>query len=193
MSKKIESTTGVMLAGGKSIRMGRDKAFLQVGEGTLAENCLSILRACFACNIIIANRPAAFEVFQLPVIPDDLSDRGPLGGIYTALRHVNTPRIFVVACDMPVLDANLIRHMASALDDFDAVAAKIDGRFEPLHAGYQRRIISTVESRIQMADYSVHRLLEKLRVKTFSASDLDCYPAWRKTFLNVNTPLDLER
>jgi molybdopterin-guanine dinucleotide biosynthesis protein A len=191
--KQIDSVTGVVLAGGKSLRMGTDKAFVRVGQQTLAEKCVSTLQSCFPKNILVANRPESFVGLKVPTFSDDIPGIGPLGGIYTALRHVETPAIFVVACDMPFLNADLIRQMASVLGEFDAVAAKIDGKFEPLHAVYHRRILPAIEERIKAGDYPVYRLLENLRVRIFSEKELSRYPDWRKTFLNVNTPEELEK
>jgi molybdopterin-guanine dinucleotide biosynthesis protein A len=191
--KRIESVTGVVLAGGKSLRMGTNKALVRVGQQTLVEKCVSTLQTCFPKTILVANRPESFTGLTLPTFPDVIPDLGPLGGIRTALRHVETPAIFVVACDMPFLNVDLIREMASVSGEFDAVAAKIDGKFEPLHAVYHRRILPAIEDRIKAGDYSVYRLLETLRVRTFSESELNRDPDWRKTFLNVNTPEELEK
>jgi molybdopterin-guanine dinucleotide biosynthesis protein A len=189
----IENITGVVLAGGKSSRMGTDKALARMGQETLVERCVATMAQCFRQNILIANRAEPFAHLKLPVYGDEVPDLGPLGGIHTGLRHAETPAVFVVACDMPFLDADLIREMALALGDFDAVAARIEGKFEPLHAGYQRRILPTIESRIQSGDYSVNRLLGLLRVRAFTEAELDRHANWRRTFLNVNTPEELER
>lgn len=189
----IESVTGVVLAGGKSTRMGTDKALMRVGEQTLLERCVTTLQRCFARNLLIANRPEAFSYLQFPVFRDDVPNLGPLGGICTALRRVQTPAIFVVACDMPFLNADLIRAMASALGELDAVAAEIGGRFEPLHAAYQRRILPLVEARIAAGDCSVYRLLEVLRVRSFTEANMARFPDWQRSLLNLNTPEDLER
>jgi molybdopterin-guanine dinucleotide biosynthesis protein A len=189
----IEPVAGVLLAGGQSARMGTDKAFLRIGDRTLIETCVAALRRCFVRNLIIANRPDAFVHLGLPVWQDDLPGLGPLGGILTGLRHAEAPSIFVVACDMPFLDPGLIRLMAGAMGGFDAVAAKVKGRFEPLHALYHRRILPAVEARIASKDYSVFRLLESLRVRSFTEAELESVPGWQRSLLNVNTPEELER
>lgn len=189
----IASVTGVVLAGGKSSRMGTDKAFVRVAERTLIERTTAVVRCCFVQNVIIANHPEMFSSLGLPVFKDDVPDLGPLGGIATALRRVETEAIFVVACDMPFLNPELIREMAKALGDFDAVAARIDGRFEPLHAVYRRRSLPGIESRIATRDYSVVRLLESLRVRVFEEKELSGFAEWRRTFLNVNTPQELRK
>ncbi len=117
-----------------------------------------------------------------------MPDLGPLGGILTALRHAATPAIFVVACDMPFLDTGLIREMVSALGEFDAVAARIDDRFEPLHAVYHRRILPAIEARVSAGNLSVYAMLETLRTRVFLPAELAAHRGWRDAFVNVNTP-----
>ncbi len=154
--------TGVVLAGGQSSRMGRDKATLEFGGQPLVERCVAVLRQCFPEVIVVRH--------------DDVPGLGPIGGLLTALRRA--PEIFVVACDMPFLEAGLIRAMAAQLAGYDAVA--IPG--EPLHAAYSARILPVVEAQIAAGDYSLNRLLSKLRVKPFEAAPI----------VNVNTPAEWE-
>jgi molybdopterin-guanine dinucleotide biosynthesis protein A len=156
------TVTGVVLAGGKSSRMGFEKAKLEFDGQTLPERAAAVLRECFAQVLVIRQ--------------DDLPGLGPIGGLLTALRR--SPEIFVVACDMPFLDAGLIRAMAAQLPGWDAVA--IPG--EPLHAAYSARILPVVEAQIGVGDYSMKSLLSKLRVKTVEAAPI----------VNVNTPEELE-
>jgi molybdopterin-guanine dinucleotide biosynthesis protein A len=172
LSKLIESVTGVVLAGGKSTRMGRNKATLEWNGQTLQERSASVLRECFTQVLLVAE--------------DDVPGIGPLGGIVTALRRA--PAIFVVACDMPFLNATLIRDMAGRLPGHDAVA--IPG--EPLHAGYGQSALPAMEQAIAAGEYSVHKLLGRLRVKYLSDSELIGYPDWRKSLTNINTPQDWE-
>jgi molybdopterin-guanine dinucleotide biosynthesis protein A len=158
------TVTGVVLAGGKSSRMGRDKATLEFDGETLQERAVAVLRECFAEVVVIRQ--------------DDVPGLGPIGGLLTALRHLRTEALFLVACDMPFLDAGLIRRMAGELAGYDAVA--IPG--EPLHAAYSARILPVVEQQIAAGDYAMHRLLSKLRVKVVEA----------RPIVNINTPQELE-
>ena len=180
----------MVLAGGASTRMGADKAFLRLGEWTLVERCVATLRQCFARNLVIANQPDRFASLGLPVFPDEQPCLGPMGGLHAALRHAGTPALFVVACDMPFLNAELIREMAQSLGDFDAVVPEIGGRFEPLHAVYHRRILPVVEARIAAGDYALQALLRQLRLKTLSEETRRRYA---RALVNVNTPEELEQ
>ena len=154
--------TGVVLAGGKSSRMGRDKAALKLDGQPLVERCVNVLQQCFPKVIVVRQ--------------DDVPGLGPMGGLLTALRRA--PKIFVVACDMPFLNAALICEMASQLPGYDAVAIPR----EPLHAAYSARILPVIEAQIAAGDYSVQSLLSKVRVKFEHA----------KPIVNVNTPQEWE-
>ena len=159
--------TGVVLVGGRSTRMGRDKATLELAGTTMQDRSVAVLRQCFAQVIVIAH--------------DVVPGLGPLGGLLTALRQVETPAVFLVACDMPFLEAELIRQMAGELPGYDAVAYPD----EPLHAAYATCILPVVEQQIAAQDYAMHRLLAKLRVKFITTQRP---PA----LTNVNTPHEWE-
>jgi molybdopterin-guanine dinucleotide biosynthesis protein A len=192
-AQRLETVTGVVLAGGQSTRMGTDKALLRLREQTLVELCLATLQECFGRNLVLTNHLETFAHLGVEIYADDVPGLGPLGGIVTALRRASTETVFIVACDMPFLNADLIRDMAAALAEFDAVAAKPGGKFEPLHAVYHRRVLPVIEARVAAGDYSVHRLLESLRVKSLCEPELSRYPDWRTIFLNVNTPEQFQR
>jgi len=160
--------TGVVLVGGRSTRMGRDKATLELAGVTLQDRSAAVLRECFEKVSVIAH--------------DDVPGLGPIGGLLTALRHIKTEALFLVACDMPFLEAGLIQQMAGELPGYDAVAFPD----EPLHAAYATRILPVVEQQIATQDYAMHRLLAKLRVKEFLTTQRP------RSLTNVNTPQEWE-
>ncbi|MCG3146846.1 MAG: Molybdenum cofactor guanylyltransferase [Verrucomicrobiae bacterium] len=159
----MKSVTGVVLAGGRSSRMGADKFPL------FRDHTLAVLRQCFPTTVVVGRD-----------LPDDLPGLGPLGGIVTALRR--WPAIFVVACDMPFLDAGFIREMAAKLPGYDAVA--VAG--EPLHAAYAQSALPAAECQLATGDCSARRWLEKLRTHYVTE-----FP--ERVFFNVNTPDDLAK
>ena len=158
--------TGIVLAGGRSRRMGRDKTALELAGQTLPDRAAAVLRECFAEVLIIRH--------------DDRPGLGPIGGLQTALRRVQTDALFVVAGDMPWLEAGLIRQMAGELPGFDAVAFPD----EPLHAAYATTIRPVVDQQIAAGEYALRRLLTKLRVRPFTT------PQRPAALTNVNTPAD---
>ncbi len=153
--------TGVMLAGGASSRMGTDKAAL------IGPRVEAVLRQCFPQTLVVRE--------------DDTPGLGPIGGLATALRRVETDAIFLVACDMPLLDPVVIRELTELLTGYDAVVPQAGEYFEPLHAVYHRRCLSIVEEQIRAGDLSLQRLIPRLNARLVSRPD------WGRTLCNVNT------
>jgi molybdenum cofactor guanylyltransferase len=141
----ITDVTGVLLAGGKSRRMGEDKRFILVGQETLFDRSLTVLRELFeAVCVVIAQDSPPLQA-DVPVVRDLIPDCGSLGGLYTGLRLAKTQHIFVVACDMPFLTPHVIRHMVQLKDSADIVISRWATRLQPTHAVYGRKCLPVIE------------------------------------------------
>lgn len=190
----ISDVTGVLLAGGKSRRMGADKRFLTVGEQTLLERSCNILSRMFirVC-IVIAQDSQPLET-PVPVLRDLIPSCGSLGGMYTGLHQAATPYIFLSACDMPFIHADLIRYMVDVKDEVDIVLGYWNGRPQPTHAVYSRNCLSVVEALVRSGDLKLQRLLTTpaLRVRLITEDEIRKIDPEGRSFLNVNTPSDLE-
>jgi molybdopterin-guanine dinucleotide biosynthesis protein A len=186
--------TGVILAGGKSRRMGEDKRYLVVGEQTLLERGLGVIRSIFQeVLIVIAQDSPPLDV-DAKVVRDLLPDCGSLGGLYTGLMQATTPWIFVVACDMPFLDQAVVDQFTSRRATADIVMAKLDARLHPMHALYGKRCLPALEQMIQARQFKIQEIVSQssLRVQYVTEAELlTIDPSWR-SFQNVNTPSDLE-
>jgi molybdopterin-guanine dinucleotide biosynthesis protein A len=191
----IHDVTGVLLAGGKSRRMGADKRFLAVGEGTLLERSCTVLSEIFErVSIVIAQDSQALEA-RFPVLRDLVPDCGSLGGLYTGLQHALTTHIFLAACDMPFIHAGLVQHMVDKKNDVDVVLAYWNGRAQPTHAVYSRNCLPIVEQLIQSRNLKIQSLLTNhtLRVRLVTEEEIRTIDVEGRSFLNVNTPSDLDR
>ena len=186
--------TGVLLAGGKSRRMGEDKRYLVVGEQTLLERGLAVLRSIFQeVLVVIAQDSPPLDV-DARVVRDLVPDCGSLGGLYTGLTQATTPYIFVVACDMPFLDQAVIAQFTSRRATADIVMAKLAARLHPMHALYGKGCLTAMEQMILARQLKVQEMVShaSLRVRYVTEADLlTIDPSWR-SFHNVNTPADLE-
>jgi molybdopterin-guanine dinucleotide biosynthesis protein A len=186
--------TGVLLAGGKSRRMGEDKRYLVVGEQTLLERGLGVLRSMFhEVLVVIAQDSAPLDV-DARVVRDLVPDCGSLGGIYTGLTQATTPYIFAVACDMPFLNQTVITQFTNQRDTADIVMARLATRLHPMHALYGKGCLSAMEQMIVARQLKIQALVShaSLRVQYVTEADLlSIDPSWR-SFHNVNTPEDLE-
>jgi len=186
--------TGVLLAGGKSRRMGEDKRYLVVGEQTLLERGLGVLRSMFHEVLVVIAQDSAPLDIDARVVRDLVPDCGSLGGIYTALTQATTPYIFAVACDMPFLNQAVITQFTNRRDTADIVMARLATRLHPMHALYGKGCLPAMEQMIVARQLKIQALVShaSLRVRYVTEADLlSIDPSWR-SFHNVNTPEDLE-
>jgi molybdenum cofactor guanylyltransferase len=186
--------TGVLLAGGKSRRMGEDKRYLVVGEQTLLERGLGVLRSMFHEVLVVIAQDSAPLDIDARVVRYLVPDCGSLGGIYTGLTHATSPYIFVVACDMPFLNQAVITQFTNRRDTADIVMARLATRLHPMHALYGKGCLPAMEQMIVVRQLKIQELVShtSLRVQYVTEADLlSIDPSWR-SFHNVNTPEDLE-
>ncbi len=186
--------TGILLAGGKSRRMGEDKRYLVVGEQTLLERGLSVLRSAFQEVLVVIAQDSPSLGVDARVVRDLVPDCGSLGGLYTGLIQATTSYIFVVACDMPFLNQAVIAQFTSRRVAVDIVMAKLAGQLHPMHALYGKRCVPVVEQMIQARRLKIQEMVSQppLQVQYVTEDDLFTLdPSWR-SFLNVNTVAELE-
>jgi molybdopterin-guanine dinucleotide biosynthesis protein A len=186
--------TGVLLAGGKSRRMGEDKRHLVVGEQTLLERGLRVLQSIFREVLVVIAQDSPPLGVDARVVRDLVPDCGSLGGLYTGLTHATTPYIFVVACDMPFLNQPVIAQFTSRTAIADIVIAKLDGRLHPMHALYSKRCVPALEKMIRARQLKIQEIVSELslRVRYVTEADLLTIDPSGRSFYNVNTMADLE-
>ncbi len=186
--------TGVLLAGGKSRRMGEDKRHLVVGAQTLLERGLAVLQASFREILVVIAQNSPPLIIDARVVRDLVPDCGSLGGLYTGLTQATTPYIFVVACDMPFLNQTVIAQFTSQRATADIVMAKLDARLHPMHALYSKRCVPALEAMIQARQLKIQEIVSQssLRVRYVTEGDLLTIDPSGRSFYNVNTVEDLE-
>lgn len=190
----ITDVTGVLLAGGKSRRMGEDKRFLCIGERTLLERSYAALRKIFDQVYVVVAQDSPDLKLSVPVVRDLIPDCGSLGGLYTGLRQATTPHIFLAACDMPFMNGDVVRYMARFKDEIDIVIAQWKTRLQPTHAIYGKRCLGVMERMIEARQIKIQSLVEEptLRVQVLTESELRQIDPDGRSLVNVNTPLDLQ-
>jgi len=190
----IHEVTGLLLAGGKSRRMGRDKRLLAVGTETLFGRSLAALRSVFhRVLVVVAQDSPAIET-DATVLRDLIPNRGSLGGLYTGLKQADTDWVFAVACDMPFLDPELIKRFIELKDKADIIMAKLEQGLQPMHALYHRNCLPNIERLLHAEELRIHRLADDptLRVRLVLPEDLALLDPGARSFYNINTPDDLE-
>jgi molybdopterin-guanine dinucleotide biosynthesis protein A len=184
--------SGIVLAGGQSERMGRDKALMELGGQTLIARVLDRLSPLCDELIISAKEVDLYQDLAAQVVADLLSVPGPLSGIHAGLVAMRSDSAIVVACDMPFLNLPLLRFMSTIALGFDVVVPRIDGNFEPLHAVYRASCIEPIEQVLADGPQRVVALYERVRVREIHESEVELFDA-KRSFFNVNTPADWER
>ncbi|EHQ87779.1 molybdopterin-guanine dinucleotide biosynthesis protein A [Desulfosporosinus youngiae DSM 17734] len=182
--------TGVLLAGGKSSRMKKEKAFLEIDGRSLAERSLEVLRNVFSEVIISSNTPERFAHFGVPIIQDEVLGRGPLEGLYQGLTAAAYDEVFFVACDMPFLKADIIRSLAKWISDYDVVVPKLKSGLHPLHAYYHRCCLPIIKKNLEAGCLKIIDLYPACSVKYVEEQELEGVSDSINVFCNVNTPED---
>lgn len=185
--------TGVILAGGKSRRMGEDKRFLTVGSATLLDRCRAAMKSVFPeVMIVIAQDSPPLEGEGCRVYQDLIPDCGSLGGLYTGLKMAAGP-IFVVACDMPFLIPSMMRFFAERDVDADIVMGHMLGGLQPMHAVYGKGALTTLERMARSRRLKIQDIASEpaLKVTVVDVAEWTHLDPTSRSFQNVNTPEDL--
>lgn len=190
----ITDVTGVVLAGGKSTRMGQDKRFLCIGGQTLLERALCTMCALFQQVCVVIAQDSLPPPAQVPVFRDVVPDSGSLGGLYTGLREASTPYVFIAACDMPFLNGNLVKQMIGLKEEADIVVASWKTRLQPTHAIYSKRCMASFEDMIRKQEVKIQDIFQQpsLTVRFMTENEVRQIDPEGRSFINVNDPADLE-
>jgi len=181
--------TGIILAGGQSTRMGTDKALIQINGKTLLENAIAICKP-HCQKIIISSNNSGHELFGYEIIPDEIKNCGPLGGIYSCLKKSDTDWNFVLSVDAAFVPVSFVQFLISETGNFDAVVPVHQNGKEPLIALYHKNCVSVIREKIELNDFKMQLLLNELNTKFVEVGAwIEKYP---EIFHNINRPEDLK-
>lgn len=177
----------VILAGGKSSRMGSNKAFLKLESKTFIELQIDLLREIFDEIFISANTPSEYEYLNLPVFKDIYPDKGPLGGIYTCLINSSSLHTFMLACDMPFVEPELIKRLKDLTKEYDVVIPKSERGLEPLHAFYSKNCIGPIKRELDENNLRIISFFPHVNVKIVELDNLTTSDSFNNSIKNLNT------
>lgn len=192
-AEKIAGITCILLAGGNSRRMGSNKALLPYEGGRFIEAIHRQMAALFREVLLVTNTPELFDFLPCRKIPDLIPGMGALSGIHSGLRHSGLPYVFAVACDMPYLNPDLIRHLASLADGFDVVIPETGKGLEPLHAIYGKDSLSPIEEALHAGKGRIVSFFDKVRIRKVTREEVSRFDPEFQSFRNINTPEDYYR
>jgi len=177
----------VILVGGKSSRMGTNKAFLELKGKTFIELQIELLREMFDEISISANTPSEYEYLNLPIFKDIYPGKGPLGGIYTSLINSSSLHTFMLACDMPFVGPELIKHLKDLTKEYDVVIPKSENGLEPLHAFYSKNCIEPIKRELDENNLRIRSFFPQVNVKIVELDSLASSDHFKNSIKNLNT------
>ena len=187
---EIKTTlSGYILAGGKSSRMGTDKALLLVQQEPMLRRMIGLLKP-FCKTIAISGEKPGYYEFNLEIVKDLYTDCGPISGIISSLKHSSTDWNLLISVDVPFMNEAFIQYLISHLGNYDCIIPEHEGGVEPLMGIYNKQIIPVVEEMIGLGDYKLKRLLSKLNVRYVNCNPL--IKQFPRLFVNINLPGDYQ-
>jgi molybdopterin-guanine dinucleotide biosynthesis protein A len=188
----ITGVSGVILAGGKSSRYGKNKALVEIDGVPLIKRVMRVMEPIFFPSVVlITNTPKTYAFLNVPMFEDRIKGLGPLGGILTGLKVISENAGFFVACDMPFLNSGLIRYLASVRHGFDVVVPTFSGKFEALHALYTKSCLKEIEKLIDDGIYQTIQLFQSVHVRFVAENEIRRFDPELSSFSNINKPEEL--
>lgn len=189
----IENVTGIILAGGKSSRMGKDKAFIIFGGKPLVEIIVDKLSGIFYDLMIVTNKPNLYDKYGIETQTDIKGNCGPLGGIYTGLVYSKNKYSFVIACDTPFLNQDLIKFMSTKIAGHDVVIPYYSNQLEPLYAFYSKTCIKPIKNQLQKNSFKVRDFFQHIKTRIVTEEEIVNLDPQGSCFININTSEDYQK
>lgn len=187
------SFTGIVLAGGKSKRLGKNKAFIQLGGKPVIQWVLDALRELCDELLISANEVELYSGLGVRVIRDAPMGKGALVGLYSALIEMRNDFAFVAACDMPFLSRALLSYMMSHARDCDALVPRVGEYIDPLHAIYSRKCVAAIKKQIALGNKQVRSFYGDIKVEYVDKEIIYKLDPGGLSLFNINSSADLDK
>lgn len=182
--------SGIILAGGASSRMGRDKSLMVIDQQTLIERTVNELRKVTQEIVIASNSAAKYRIPGIEEVPDIFPGRGPLAGIHAGLKKVTYEYTFVISCDMPMFKAEVAQYLLERSPGYDVVVPRIYEHLEPLYAVYSKTCLKHIEACLKAGITKVIEFYPMVKVLTVTQEDFEKFGNPEELFYNLNTPAD---
>jgi molybdopterin-guanine dinucleotide biosynthesis protein A len=194
VARRFTQLSGFVLAGGESRRMGTPKPLLELGGETLLERQIRLLRRVCP-RVAVVGAPPGLPAVGAHVFADELPGRGPLGGIYTGLKHSRTEYNFFLGGDLPFMEARFLRFLAclAVREQADVTVPQTsDRRLQPLAAVYRRRALGAVRTRLEAGENKTSDFFHRVRCRVVSWREIARAGFLPRVFVNMNAAADYE-
>lgn len=180
--------SAVILIGGKSSRMGSPKALLRFDGQPIVVHLERRLSKLFSDLVVVAAPGQELPPLRAKIVRDEIAYQGPVGGIYYGLRASAGEFCFVTSCDVPFLEPRLVAHLASLIEDHDAVAPYWENRFQPLCGVYRRTVLPHLKDQLERGELRPIYLYDKVRTRKVEEEELRRFDPEGLSFFNMNSP-----
>jgi molybdopterin-guanine dinucleotide biosynthesis protein A len=184
--------TAVILAGGRSSRMGTPKALLPFDNEPLIVHLVRRLQPLFGSIVVVAAPGQALPQMPVSIVHDEVAHQGPVGGICYGLRAVQDDRAFVTSCDSAFLNTSLVAHLMSLLGEADVVVPRWGERLQPLVAVYRTSVVPVLERQLADGELRPVTLFERVRTRYVEEPEIRRFDPAGDSFFNMNRPEDYE-
>jgi molybdenum cofactor guanylyltransferase len=183
--------TGIILSGGKSTRMGKNKALIEIEGIPIIERIHTVFMQFFREILIITDQMELFQKLQAKMHNDLFPNQGALGGLYTGLFFASFPYSFCVACDMPFLKGSLIDYLIRCINGYEAVVPRTGDGLQPLHAIYSKACMGPIKELMDEKRTKIIDFYPRANVRIVEEKEFHSLDPQNESFINVNTPEDL--
>ncbi len=192
--ERMIKSTGIILAGGKSSRMGTNKALLPIAGKLNIERTIDTLSEVTNELIIVTNAKEQYECFGIRMVSDRIQDKGPLAGMEAGIRHSNTNINVVVACDMPFISADVLRFLQNKVASYDAVIPYIFKKLHPTCAVYTKSVLPVLESNLNENELRLYQMIQMLHVNYIDENQFEALDiSLEDVFFNMNVQQEYQQ
>ena len=185
--------TGVVLAGGKNLRMGENKAFIRIEGIPIIQRTLGLFQRLFQEIIIVTNEEDLYVQFNAKIYKDLIPNAGALAALYTGLFYSSFRYSFAVGCDMPYLKMSVIDYLVQRAEGYDVTIPKTPDGLQPLHAIYSKNCMEAIERLMKEKRAKVIDFFPSVRINIVGTSEILPLDPSLESFINLNTPEELTR
>jgi molybdopterin-guanine dinucleotide biosynthesis protein A len=186
-----KNITGIILSGGKSLRMGENKAFIKIEGVPIVNRICTLFKELFQEVVIVANETESFMNLDSKVYGDIILNKGALGGLYTGIYYSMYKYSFCVACDMPFINKSLVEFLMKDIKDEDVIVPRTRDGLQPLHALYSKNCLRSMKEIIELGKYKILDFYSRVKVRVIEEENFIHLDPSRASFINVNTPEEL--
>ncbi len=187
--------SAVILAGGKSSRMGFDKQKITIENSLLIKQTINKLKQVFKEIIVVTNNFHLYKNLDVVLVSDEISEKGPLAGIHIGLKTAVSDFVYFIACDMPYIELAYIDFMINILnkDEYDGCVFENEGFIEPFNSFYKKSLSDKISKYIKNNDLSISNLISNNNFYKITKNSNYIFENTLKMFENINTPIQLEK